>query len=687
VDAPRLRDDAVDAILIEIEETEQGIEIFDQIQRTRFELHFDGEIGPAETDVVEFPVDTAVRLKTDRVTVPVMVSIWARRAGEHHAVTGMDEGSTTIPAGGHQLQLNISGAPMKIYFVADSSVEVTTTTSETILQTEGCFVLGIRSPHDKPEGTVITDERPRNVMKAVSTFGSALQTTSPDRAWPTLRGHPPRVKFGDELRVPDHIRRPETEVTIEVPPDLASIYLVSSLAYYLGARVVPGTSGAKLCCAGYTEPLGEQAPAHEVVSGILRHLLLLDGVVRTEGIYQTAVGERRALSERVNLDYHELYNLPIAERTAQYLEIDRCLTEQLAPNWPVTTTIGAKIENVDILPYVADELSFVRTPESKEITEPGPQLEGFLRSENDNKVDTVLTSSEVNTPRHQWVGEGLPIHASRPSVKSFERQMKRTPKSDKEIQVAVVCNDEEMIEEVAGSLYSKSTMTELDVTVHEGLTTQELRDVFESENDFVHYIGHGDKEGLQCTDGWLNLGTLSGTGTDAFLLNGCQSFEQGDALVRAGAVGGVVTLSNVGNDHATKLGQELSRLLAYGHSLGVSLHILRRTGLARKFAVVGFDGFCLAQCQAGIPTLYDIEPDGETARLDFRVFQTPQFKTGSVFKPHIDGAGWHLNISAIETFELDVDEHKDFLVEFDTPTIMNGKLDWSRNLFENQGPL
>jgi hypothetical protein len=678
----------VDAILIEIEETEQGVEIFDQIQRTRFELHFDGEIGPAETDVVEFPVDTAVRLETDRVTVPVMASIWARRNGEHYQVTGINDDKSTIHAGGHRLQLNISGAPMKIYLVTAETVTVTTTTEETILETDGSFVLGIRSPHKKPNGTVVTNGQPRNVMKAVSTFGSALQTTSPERAWPTLRGHPPEIEHGDDLQIPAHIRTPDTGITIEIPRNLKSVFLVSSLAYYLGAQVAPSTSGeAVLRLPGHVEPLGEQTPSYERVSKLLKHLILLDGVTRTEGIYRTEISEQRIISEETHLEVDELYNLSIAERTVRYLEVDEDLTDRLAPNWPVTTTIDPSAENIDILPYLANELSFMRTPESKEVAEPEPQLEGFLRSENKYRVESILSSSDVCTPRHQWVGRDLPIHASRPSVGSFQRQLDRTPKSNSSISVTVVCNNSDMEGELNGDLYSKSTVTDLDVTVRKGLTKKGLREVFEAENDFVHYIGHGQSGGLQCEDGWLDLSTLSETGTDAFLLNGCQSLEQGEALVSVGAVGGVVTLSDVGNASAAKLGQEVSRLLAYGHSLGISLHILRQSGLARKFATVGLDGFCLAHCRAGIPVVYEIEKDADGITLDFHVYQTPQFRTGSVFKPQIDGADWYLNTGSLETFRLTEEESKEFFREFDTPVLFDNELYWSRNLFEDQGPL
>lgn len=674
----------MDAILIDIEETEQGVEIFDQIQRTRFELHFDGEIGPAETDVVEFPVDTATRLETNRVTIPIKTGIWVRRGGEHCVSTTGDEPRASVPANGHSLQLNVSGAPMKTYLVADSSVEITTSSARTTIEVpEGGFVLGTRSPHELPQATITTTDDPRQIMQAVSTFGSALQTTETERAWPTLRGHPPELELGDELHIPEQLDRPETGIQIRTPPNLASIYTLTPLTYYLGAELVPSTDGTRIVAADTTEPLGTTAPLHEDASELLRFCFLLDTIVRTEGIYQTKLRERDRFLRRVDVDLERLYEMSLADRTARYLEIGREAVREMLPDWPLTTTVAPVAENADILPYLADELSLIRPPQEKEVADTSPNLEDFLRSQNDTSVGSVLSKSEVCTPRHQWVGADLPLYASRPSVQSFKRQLRRSPSDDREIRVVVVCNDSEMNDELDGGLYSNAGMAKISLDVREGLTMAELRAVFERDTDFVHYIGHGDESGLQCADGWLDLQTVTRTDTDAFLLNGCQSLKQGEALVDAGAIGGVVSLSKISNREASELGRELSRLLAYGHSLGISLFILRQTGLAREFAVVGLDGFSVVQCQAGSPTLFwitDLSEEG--IHFDFHVYQTQQYRIGAAISPHIEEADWYLNTGTLDSFTLGGDDAVDFFTEFDTPVIVNENLCWSRELFE-----
>lgn len=672
----------MDAILIEIETTDQGVEIVDRIQRTRFELHFDGEVGPAATDVVEFPVDTAVRLETNRVTVPASVTVWARSGGEHRVTTTADDPETTIPIDADSLQLNVMSAPMKVYLVATTAVSVSTTSERTTITADGGgFVLGVRSPHDVPAGTVTTTGTPRDFMRAISTFGSALQTTSPERSWQTLRGHPPEIELGDEFHVPSQLRPPETGIQIEVPPDLESVFTVSSLAYYLGAEVVPGDDEAGLLADGHFTPLGVDRPLYEDVADVFARLFVMDCVVRTEGIYQTDLAERRTLLERVDLDVSGLYAADVAARTAEYLRVDEEALAPIVPDLPLTTSINPNPENGTLLPYLADELSVIRPPRQRSVVDPDPSLEGFFRSENDAPAGRVLAAVPVDTPRHQWVGEGVPLHASRPTAESFRRRLNRVPKRETEISITVVCNDQQMIDEVSEGLYPRREMVPFDVSVETDLTAAEVRSVFEGADDFVHYIGHARDDGLQCADGWLDLHSITDTSVDAFLLNGCQSVHQGEALVDAGAIGGVVSLSDVGNARASRLGRQLSRLLAYGHTLGISLHILRRVDLAQKFAVVGLDGFSLCQCPGGAPVLLEAEADGDWVTVSLYAYQTQQFKLGSLMRPHIDGSEWYLNAGLVDTFRLRAEQHPEFFTSSNSPVIVDGELRWSKEQF------
>lgn len=77
-------------------------------------------------------------------------------------------------------------------------------------------------------------------MAAISALSSALKTTTCERSYPTLRGHPPRIECGDKLHIPDELSRPETGIRLEVPPSLENVFVAAPLVYYLGAEMVPG---------------------------------------------------------------------------------------------------------------------------------------------------------------------------------------------------------------------------------------------------------------------------------------------------------------------------------------------------------------------------------------------------------------------------------------------------------------
>ncbi len=59
----------------------------------------------------------------------------------------------------------------------------------------------------------------------------------------------------------------------------------------------------------------------------------------------------------------------------------------------------------------------------------------------------------------------------------------------------------------------------------------------------------------------LDTRELDTVGIEGFFLNACQSYDQGMALIDAGAVGGVVALNDVINSGAVRVGRTMIRLL------------------------------------------------------------------------------------------------------------------------------
>src|SRR5699024_3463049 len=144
------------------------------------------------------------------------------------------------------------------------------------------IVVGARSHHSRPATTLTTPADPERMMRAVSTFGSALKTFSPERSYPTLRGHPPAVELGDELDL-NGLTPPETGVTIEVPSTYRSVFVVAPLAYYLGARVRPSETPRVRTETGFTHSLDGALGFERSVERTLKQVFFVDCLVRTDG--------------------------------------------------------------------------------------------------------------------------------------------------------------------------------------------------------------------------------------------------------------------------------------------------------------------------------------------------------------------------------------------------------------------
>ncbi|MFC7079723.1 hypothetical protein [Halorussus caseinilyticus] len=581
-----------------------GLGVFDPIENARFELYTPESVEPESesTDGFYFPVDVAVGFEASAVEIPKLVSTVVRRhTGEMLADATTSE-TQTFGAGRYLVELQ--STPMKLYLVVDGPFEIRPG-DESVTASFGerrRVRVGARSFHERPLGTITVTDDVEDAMAAVSLFGSALKTTSCERSFPTLRGHPPRVERGDSFAVSDGIDAPDTGVEIVLPPDREHVYPSASLAYYLGAELVAG-SDPRLVAGDFEYDLDGAGGYEATVNRVLKQVFFLDCLTRTEGYYPVELHEREQVEPAVDLDFPDLYGRPLAEQLPRYLSVPFDALEPHVLDWHLTTDVVPTAGNAAALPYFAHELALLRTPEDPTDQSVEPTFEeldeftrsavasgDFTRSASDdastrggrddaltrNTRETWTTDDEMfrvepaETIEHAWVGEGYPINANKVTIASLRRQAERTPPDDSDIEVHVVCNDPEMDEEsVVGEFYGLRDFVNYDVTIHEELTVAELGDLLESSADFLHYIGHADDEGFRCVDGHLDADSLESVGVEAFLLNACRSYEQGAKLVEKGSTGGVVTLAEVVNSAATKVGRaravaELRVLVALG---------------------------------------------------------------------------------------------------------------------------
>ena len=621
-------------IQFDVGDERHTLRVRDTAESERFALRFGSRIDPDEASVDEFtnPVDAAVALETGELHYPLRRPATFFRDGE---VVHRAEGAASsewLERGTYEIDASPPGAKTYVK-VCDAAVRARFEDNHTVLDADPAtrVVVGVRSHHEQPAGTVRTTEDPRDVMAAVSTFGSALKTRSPDRSWPTLRGHPPAIELGTTLDVPGHVEPPETGITVEVPPEYGSIFTVAPLAYYLGATVEPGPEPA-LHAAGRTVHFDPDALAADV-RDCLKHCLVLDGAVRTAGAFPFWTEQTNALDDRVELDYEGLFARPLDERTAAYLAVPRSATAGLV-GWHLTADVAPEPRYAAALPYLVGDLAAIRSPPPEpERVERAPEPDALARSLADQPRETAAAVRPVrpDTPGHVWAAEGFAVDAVNPTVGSFRRGFE-WPSGDGALDVHVVYNDERLAapDELA---YDTHETEDTEVRVSHSLTTAELQEALLSETDFLHFVGHVTERGMVCPDGELDVRTLPTTGVGAFFLNGCRSYEQGFALLTAGAAGGIVTVDDVEDEVAGSVGRDAAMLLDAGFPLYGVLDALGQTGTdTSRYTVLGDPTLALRRHHSGIAGLWAADTDtganSNADRVPFDISWYPRGENG-----------------------------------------------------------
>ncbi|WP_247001798.1 hypothetical protein [Halosolutus gelatinilyticus] len=683
-----------------------GIVVHDPIQGRQFPLRTRSAVDPkpADDDRFLFPVDGATTIETDRITLPFVVAVYVRDVADGELVAEAEHFAyEELPPGEYVLELM---APIKIYVRVGGPVTIASSTDHMRIEFDERrrLEIGARSNHRRPETTVTTTADPADLMAAVSTFGSALKTLSPERSLPSLRGHPPRLELGGELRIPDELSAPETGIRIELPPERSTVYAASTLAYYLGATLEPGPEPQIVTRTDRTYPLsGEGRDFEDEVERVLGRCFLLDCVARTEGLYRIALHERDVLDDRLDVDWRAAYDASPADRLETYLSVPYADLADLVPSWRLVTYATPAPHNATSLPFVVNELSLIRSAVGRSSTpEPAaaaPGIDEFFRSSRapaDTAVGTTRRSSEGPEPADAsyvslpdtdsleiaWLGDERPVGANHLLDCGFEHRIERGRPSD-EVEITVVCNDPAMsaeYDDANRSLYGNRHELPFDVTVHYDLATAELEDVLATDTDFLHYIGHSESDAFICHDGRVNAADVDRIGPHAFLLNGCTSYEQGIRLVEGGSVGGIVTHSDVGNEDATAIGRSIARLLNAGFSLRSALVIARDHRIVgTQYLVVGDGSAQVAQSEGGTPVRFRVD-SRDDGRYDLvaETYPTVEAGMGAMYIPYLDDVDSHfLTGGALPTFAVEADELTQYLRLEDLPLVFDGSAGWT----------
>ena len=678
-----------------------GLHIVDPIEGAQCSILTPTAVDPtpSDTDEFYFPVDTAAAVYTGMIELPTMPDVFVRDS-EGTLVEHVKEEAVSVPPGQYNLEVTVPH--MKLYLLVDGAVTVGSHDEQRRLTFEETtrVVLGARSLHEQPAATVTIPETPEGVMAGLSTFGSALKTTSCERSFPTLQGHPPLLEFGSELSVPDTIETPDTGITIEVPPEYEYVYPVTSLSYYLGATVEPGAE-PRLLAGTESFSLTADGDFETTVARVFKQLFLLDCVVRTEGYYKVDLHQRRLVEANVDIDCADLYGRSLVEQVQRYLDIPYAAVADAVQRWKLTADIVARPAHAKTLPYLASDLALVRCPCPREIESrsihsgsttvadyfgsSSETARGLTRSQHSEAEtpfsEPVFRPPETDSIEQTYVGEGIPLGAGKMTVEAFERRLEHEPSENARIDIVVVCNDEEMADEnVVSDIYGTREWIDFDITVEQSLTVEEMAEVLTTDADFLHYIGHVDEEGIRCADGWLDTNTLDGVSVDSFLLNACQSYEQGQGLVDNGAYGGIVTVTDVLNKTATKLGRTIARFLDSGYSLLSALELLQEESIvASNYLVVGDGNVLVVQNRSGAATFVIVEAiDADSVTFRLVSYPSKKHSLGVFSQPRLpDESRSFLIPGELDSFTVSKDAFARYLDLQSSPVRVDGGLVWS----------
>jgi len=692
---------------IEFEPGIRRVHVVDHIQNADLEVRTPERIDPVpvDDDAFQFPVAGGVAFEASGVSIPQYVSLYVYDLADGDLVETTTVGEE-IGIGTGRYEIDLPGNPMKIYLNVRAPVTVEYEDSRTVLLFDEptTVKLGARSLHERPAGTITTTGDPEELLEAISLFSSSLKTRSPERSYPSLRGHPPGLEIGSEFHVPEGVSTTETGVEIGVTPSPARLYTVAPLAFYLDADLVPTDGIPYLAADGARVDLDRGEGFAAGVHRTLERQLIFDCVLRTEGLYSPDLVEREVMEPYLDFDIADAYEWPLAERVGRCLELPAAAFDRPSA-WHLVADVAAITENVTLLPYFVSDLAHVRSGEYTEDVSPAEatpdEIRNFLRGGTNRSAPTragvrqesdaattdgsrIVTPPETDAVGHAWADEYVPIGAAKPTVEALRRRHDATVEETMLTEVTVVCNDEEMREE-SEALYGFRDVVSLSADVHFDLSTEELRTLLtERETDFLHYIGHVDAEGMRCPNGTLDLRTLGTTGVELFFLNACESYDQGLALLEAGARGGIVTVAEVYNVIATKFGRRVARLMDAGFDLYSALDVGQDGTLAGgSYAIVGDGRAQLCNPTDGIPALVDIETgsDDERITVHARSYPTITFDIGTNLYWHFDKENRHFVAGGKQTFEdVSVEDIRVILEENNNPVQVDGELRWSDNV-------
>lgn len=636
---------------------DRSIDILDVAEGARLSLQTgtDSALGTTNADSFPAPIEAGVTTVDTQIAIPNKSVVWVRKPDgtQVHKFSPTNE-AYSVPQGKHLLEF--SNLPVKLYVVVPGdTLELRWENGMVNLQfqAEAEIGIGARSFHDKPAYEMTITSSPTDLMDAISRFGSAMQTWTPERSYPTLRRYPPLITVGEELSIPDGLEPPETGVKITVPKSREFVFPTAPLAYWLGATVECGppaihiqNSRYLLGKSGRSQFESDLGAFQSELTDLLRYTFYMECAIRS---WYGADGQFARLVDEGDIPTNcsALRELSFLSRTKRYLDLYRSHPNEMAQifdeaDWYKRADIVPEPHRASVLPTLANDLATIHChPQEKENEPPeirdkesiqrgrrsghsDPPVTDSSGSEastdlgsNDSILGTRATAPESDSFFQTWVGGGAVSNASKTVSDACRRRIGRTLPEDTTIDIDVVVTSEGMLDEsTVSTIYNFQDDIQSNISVYKNLSRDELATVLEQESDYLHYVGHVIEDRLECADGPLSVDSISGLGADLFFLNGCSSYQSGVQLLDKSAVAGVVTLDMISNRIATFAGRQVASLLSFGSSLEAAVKVVHDRLLpTRQYLVVGDARAKVLPSLRGTIDIVRVEHTGEEFKI------------------------------------------------------------------------
>lgn len=511
---------------IDFETVGETLRIHDEVMDTTCRIAADDAMDVEQVSDARFlfPVDATVSFEATTLSMPANSGSCVRDEGGD-VERPLTESEAAFPRGTYYIEIE---ANCKVYVkVFDAAFEVSFERHHgpdavTVTFDDRTLVaIGARSRHERPHETITVPDDPGALLEALPFLGAAVKEWSPERSWPTLRGHPPRIERGDDLSIPPALSRPETGVTIATPATYESLYAVAPLAYYLGADMIEASEPELRLDNGYRQSLGDDAVSTEEATALLERCFFLDTLVRTAGYYDVPRQEYEAVAGALSFYPPAVYDEAIAEQLMEYLEAPRSTFEGYVPRPRYAAALRDDPADATILPYLVRDLVPIAVGDDRAVS------------------DRALVTGHSVPP--------IPEGDTRLSVGGFEHDLERPVRDVMEERIALLGVGDTARDALSDVLVGEEHRDDaepfaLDTAVP---TTATVRDTLGTDYGFVHVDAPLTDAGFACRDGVLDPATVDSVSARVVSVVGEGGIAGAalDGLVERGARAGVATPS------------------------------------------------------------------------------------------------------------------------------------------------